>query len=303
MITIVQFLDVICMVGILCCLFTRPSFLSFFVLTFLFMYIILSPYPWNSVARFIVLPIIAILLLQYIGGFPSISRLSFTAQAVLQTMGISPVEKFNPANETMLLFSEEAKEQFQFNVKEMAGMMSIAVLCIIINWIDVQRVSDAYLLVKRFGKFVRTTTGRWISVDDKKPLDEIQKEKLEIMDHLVNTVSANLRGEVPVSSESIRDSTTSEVDLAEIEREIDNPSPRENEVAAASRKIHSLDKERNRICRLAKIRSAFRKICRKVSVLWEKMAGLIQSSFSTILQFCVIILLVIGCMYFADPSI
>ena len=222
-----QILDLACMFLILFCILTRPSFFSFCLLVFLFFYTLHAGYPWQAAARYLILPVCLIIFVQYIGSFASVLALPARIRTLLDALGVSSAEPFEPKSETLVLFSADSREQFAYNVRLMIGFMTIGLVCIVMSALDTERFAAVYSLLAFCWRRLQCVFEKWRSLNEKETLQRIRIERRELMQHVVSTMTAAASSETPASGASpaspgsIRDSLTSEVDWSEMEREID----------------------------------------------------------------------------------
>lgn len=289
-----QLLDIGCMLVILFCILTRPSLFSFGLLLFLFLYTLHAGYPWQSAARYLILPLCFIIFLQYIGSFAFVFSLPAGTRTVLDALGVSSAEPFDPANETLVLFSAASREQFSYNCRLMIGFMTIGLVCILMSALDTERFAAVYSLLAFFWRQIQRAFEKWSVANERETLERIRNERNELMEHVVSTVSPATPSETPVSPASIRDSVTSEVDLAEMEREIDEALPRGNEMEVAAKKLAALNKAERKASR----RDRIRVFCTAVLThIWQFVIELfrfVDKWMAEILQCVVITCLTIG---------
>lgn len=302
-----QILDLACMFLILFCILTRPSFFSFCLLVFLFFYTLHAGYPWQAAARYLILPVCLIIFVQYIGSFASVLALPARIRTLLDALGVSSAEPFEPKSETLVLFSADSREQFAYNVRLMIGFMTIGLVCIVMSALDTERFAAVYSLLAFCWRRLQCVFEKWRSLNEKETLQRIRIERRELMQHVVSTMTAAASSETPASGASpaspgsIRDSLTSEVDWSEMEREIDELLPRGNDMEVATKKLAALRKAERKASRRDRIRRCFTAVIAQIAQFAWEAFRFVDKWLGPILQCIVITCFTLGGSFSVSP--
>lgn len=302
-----QILDLACMFVILFCILTRPSLFSFCLLVFLSFYTLHAGYPWQAAARYLIIPVCLIIFVQYIGSFASVLALPAGIRTLLDALGVSSAEPFEPVNETLVLFSADSREQFAYNVRLMIGFMTVGVVCIVMSALDTERFAAVYSLLAFCWRRLQCAFAKWSSLNEKETLQRIRIERSELMEHVVSSVSSVSTvspvglSETPASPGSIRDSLTSEVDWSEMEREIDESLPRGNDMEVATKKLAALKKAERRASRRDRIRRCFTVVITQIAQFALEAFRFVDKWMGPILQCIVITCFTLGGRFLVSP--
>ena len=293
-VTAQQVLDVGCMLLILLCVLTRPSLFSCFLLAFLFVYTLHAGYPWQPAARYLIVPVCLVIFVQYLGSFASVLALPARIRTLLDALGVSSAQPFEPRNETLVWFSADSREQFAFNLRLMIGFMTVGVVCIVMTALDTERFAAVYSRLAFAGRSLQRRFEIWSSANERETLARIRKEREELLDRVAASVVPPSPGETPASPASIRDSASSEVDWAGMEREIEETLPRGNDMEVATKKLEALRKAERKASRRDRIRRAVTAVLAQISQFFREAFQFVDKWLGPILQCVVITCLTLG---------
>lgn len=104
-----------------------------------------ASYPWRNVSHYLIVPIGCVMLLQYFGPFSFVTRHSPSVLYVLRVIGICSSEVPIAHHESFILFSNAFYQQFAFNAHLMLSFVSIAFLCVVMNWTTTEHVAACFV--------------------------------------------------------------------------------------------------------------------------------------------------------------
>ena len=160
-------------------------------------------------------------------------------------LGICSSEDVIPLTESFIIHSEEFNKQVLFNTHLLASFIVISVFCIIMNWLNTERVSACVEAVLYAVKWISNACAS----DDK--MDDTIKELFEKEKRLMMELSD--------LSQSIKPSTpeaTEEFDFSKEERD-ESTDEEDKKLAQLSRELKALCKKRSNLLKKKERKEAF----------------------------------------------